>query len=68
MIPSVLKHLEEQPFPVVDELIQNKELAIKETQSHRVILFRWRYRVCKSCSNTFDIENQGMFYKCGECL
>jgi hypothetical protein len=50
-----------------NNLIQNKKY-IKETESPRLILFRWRFRVCTSCSNDFDIENEGMFYKCGECL
>lgn len=68
MLQSVAQLLLEQPFPVDGGLVQNKELAIKEIQSERAIIFRWRYRVCSSCSKTFDIESEGMFYKCEECI
>jgi hypothetical protein len=68
MMKQVARLLLEQPFPIEDSLIQNKTLAIKEIQSERAILFRWRFRVCKSCSTDFDIESEGMFYKCEECL
>ena len=68
MLQSVAKLLLEQPFPVEGGLVQNEALAIKEVQSERAIIFRWRFRVCNSCSKTFDIETEGMFYKCEECL
>ena len=68
MLQSVAKLLLEQPFPVDGGLVQIEALAIKEIQSERAIIFRWRYRVCSSCSKTFDIEAAGMFYKCEECI
>lgn len=67
MIPEVVLEMEKQSLLISDFLLQNSE-PIHEGRSPPLILFRWRFRVCSSCSRSFDIEREGRFYTCGDCV
>jgi len=67
MLSEVFDLMREQGFPIQDYLIQNPE-PMKHSKSPKHILLRWRHRLCVSCNVSFDIEKEGRFYRCGDCV
>ena len=49
------------------QLIQNTEpVSLEQAKSQSpAYALRWRYRVCQKTGVTFDITQEGLFYRCG---
>jgi len=66
---AVQEYISTLGFDFDDELIQNtKPITFAEAQQHPLVILRWRFRNCSSCDESFDIHQEGRFYKCGGCL
>jgi hypothetical protein len=53
-----------------NELLENhKPISIDEAKDiNRKYIFSWKWRLCEVCLKDFDITEQGLYYRCEECL
>ena len=56
-------------LPFHNDLIQNHEpVSFSQSLEKPLVILRWRFRICETCSEPFDIHTEGRFYQCGRCL
>jgi|13_taG_2_1085334.scaffolds.fasta_scaffold00313_32 hypothetical protein len=67
---GLLDFCEEQGLETDGHLIYNPSaLTLAEARFlSPVWVLRWKYRRCRACNTDFDIEQQGIYYCCHDCL
>ena len=67
--PKVVFPIEMSQFSHNGSLILNQEhKTIDEAWEIPILLLRWKLRTCLKCDKSFDIGEEGKFYKCGACV
>ncbi len=69
MEQAVLEAINKESHPFDGELLQNEEPKhFNDACQTPLIMLRWRIRQCHYCSSSFDITQEGRFYRCGGCI
>ena len=53
-----------------DGMLKNhKPITLKEAKEiNSKYIFSWKWRVCEICIKNFNISEEGLYYRCEECL